>query len=618
MIYFVGNNSLISDDRIKEAKLQDVIQFLESDSQRIMGVDTETEGMFDFDNKVIMLQIGNEKDQYVIDTRVVDISPLKFYFESDNFTKIFWNAKFDINFIRFSFGFRTQGVHDCFLVECLLNAGKENAELNLNAASIKYNGKQLNKSVRNKFVGLGGVPFTTNQIVYGAEDVEGLITIKNKQDKEIKKYSMENAVYLENKAVIAIAEVEYNGIKLDINKWIEVAAKTEQLTNDYVRILDDIVLNDTRLSRFIPPGIQTNLFDFEERRIKINWGSPKQKLEVLKTLLPELENSDIRELLRYRHEPLVAKLIELSKYKKLAESFGRDFLKFINGNTGRVHQSIWQILATGRMSSSDPNMTQIPSKGELAELIRAAFIPEEGNVFVGGDFSGCELRIIADQSGDPVWIEAFKNNEDLHSKLACLTFDITLDKVSTPTPFKPSITYRDVQKTINFGLAYGMSEFKLSKTIDVDVETARKIIDKFFSQVPLVKRYLKRSATFGIRNLYVQTPRPYNRTRFFEDPKGDFKLIGSIERASMNMPVQGANADIIKSALVLISTYIKVHGLNVKIVNVIHDELITECPREMAEEWREIMNNLMVQAAEIVVKNVPMKVDCKISDYWKK
>jgi DNA polymerase-1 len=155
--------------------------------------------------------------------------------------------------------------------------------------------------------------------------------------------------------------------------------------------------------------------------------------------------------MKYRNMPIIAAMLEYSKQKKLSDSFGYDFLKYINPQTHRVHQDIWQILDTGRMSSSEPNMTQIPSKGVLAKKIRAAFIAEEGHKFVGADFSACELRIIAAGSLDPVWLDAFHNGEDLHGKLACLTFGIPPEDILKPTPFKSDMTYRDVQKTINFG-----------------------------------------------------------------------------------------------------------------------------------------------------------------------
>lgn len=364
MIYIVSNIPLIEDSRFKEASIQDVAKFMES--RKTVAVDTETEGFFDFDNDVIMLQVGDCVDQYVIDTRGLDISLLKPYFESNTITKVFWNAKFDINFLRHSFGFRVNNVYDCFLAESLLNAGYKDAKLSLGAGAIKYCNKVLNKEVRNKFTNLEGIPFNSSQIVYGAEDVEYLLKIKEIQERLIEEQDLERVLYLENNAVLAIADIEYNGICIDTQRWIEVAVKTEALTDEYIGKLDSIVLNDARLSRFVPPGIQGNLFGYEERRLHINWGAPKQKLKILHTIGVDVDSTDISELIPYRHFPLVGMLIEYSKYKKLSESFGRDFLKFVNPLTNRIHQSIWQILSTGRMSSREP-LVGLHKLGELRE-----------------------------------------------------------------------------------------------------------------------------------------------------------------------------------------------------------------------------------------------------------
>ena len=619
MIYFIGPPELIVNDAIRTATLEDLIVWLED--KTIVGVDTETEGFFDFSNEVIMLQIGDAKDQFVIDTRVTNVSRLKPFFESSTLVKVFWNAKFDVNFIRFSFGFRTSGIHDCFLAECLLTAGKTDAQLSLAAASIKYNNRSLNKETRNKFVNLGATPFTYNQIKYGAEDVEGLIPIKTKQDEILEMWMLNNTMKLEDKVVAVLADIEYNGMLLDPYKWIEVAKKTEKGCDEYIGVLDSIVLNDPRLSRFVPDGIQGNLFGYEERRIKINWGSPKDKLKVLNVIGIDVESSDVRALLTYRDEPLVAALIDYSKQKKLAESFGRDFIKYVNPITNRVHQNIWQILSTGRMSSREPNLTQIPSKGDMGKEIRGAFIASPGYKYVGGDLSQAELRIIADQSGDPLWIDAFISGGDLHSILASLVFNIPIEDAKKPTPFKPDITYRDVQKTINFGLAYGMSEYKLSATIDVSIEVARDIISRFFEKVPLVKKYLDDLGASAVARFSARTPKPFYRIRLFDQPEigeNSFKVLGSIERAGKNHPIQGCCADIVKIALVLIKEHIDEHNLDIRIVNVIHDEIITECAESLAEEWRETMGTLMSSAAKVVLKKVPMEVDCKITDYWKK
>jgi len=193
------------------------------------------------------------------------------------------------------------------------------------------------------------------------------------------------------------------------------------------------------------------MFDYVQAKTEINWASNQQKLAVCQKIEPLMISVGDRELQRIKSKhPIVKTLISYNKYKKLQSSFGKKFLDFVDVDS-RIRASIWQILSTGRISVSEPNLNQIPSKGDLAKVIRSCFIPEAGYKIVGGDFSGMELRIIAEFSKDPVWLNAFKDGQDLHSVLCAMTFGIPIEDVKKETPFKKGVTYRDVQKTINFG-----------------------------------------------------------------------------------------------------------------------------------------------------------------------
>lgn len=228
-----------------------------------------------------------------------------------------------------------------------------------------------------------------------------------------------------------------------------------------------------------------------------------------------------------------------------------------------------------------------------------------------------ELRIIANFSKDPIWVDAFNAGKDLHSELCALTFDIPIEDVPKPTPFKPGIAYRDVQKTLNFGLAYGMSHYKLADTIDVSEEVAKSIIATFFSKVPKVQQFLTMLGERGKKNFQIRTAPPYGRIRFFKRAY-DFKNLGEIERASKNMPIQGTNADITKLALIRARRVIKAGDLPVMLVHTVHDEIITETVETYAEEWKPILTGIMNDAAKVVLTNVPVKTDVKISQSWPK
>lgn len=232
----------------------------------------------------------------------------------------------------------------------------------------------------------------------------------------------------------------------------------------------------------------------------------------------------------------------------------------------------------------------------------------------------CELRIIAEFSKDPVWTQIFKSGGDLHSELCAMTFDIPLSQVKQPSRFKPDLKYRDIQKTINFGLAYGMSEYKLADTIEQPVDIARQIIDSFFSKVPKVKQFLDRLGYLAKTRGFIRTPKPYGRIRWFEgyENTDDFKRQGEIDRAGRNTPIQGGNADMTKLALVMLYKEIKKNKYPVKIVMQVYDEIQTEADEEFAEEWAPIMSQIMKDAAAVILKNIPMEVDCGVFDHWSK
>lgn len=230
-------------------------------------------------------------------------------------------------------------------------------------------------------------------------------------------------------------------------------------------------------------------------------------------------------------------------------------------------------------------------------------------------------------SKDPLWVDTFKAGGDLHSVLCSETFDIPISDVKTPFYANKDLTFRDVQKTINFGLAYGMSEFKLADTILVSVKEARDIIDKFFSKVRKVEKFLNSNGMFARKNGYMFTPMPYNRVRLFPKwnylkdnpgiPESD-KWLGSIERAGKNSQIQGCNGDIIKRALVDTNSYIQSSNIDAFLLLSVYDEIQSEANRNIAEDWRDTLQSIMIKAAEVVLKEVPVVVDVKITECWEK
>jgi DNA polymerase-1 len=616
MIYLVtANNQLFDNEDYTVIDKLEAFNIL-NEIQEIQ-LDTETTGFDPHTGKLLTQQFGITDKQFVIDNKTIDPLYFKSILEDRDRLFILQNAKFDLRWF-LKYGINIKNVYDTFLAECILTTGLDKRQLGLDALALKYCNVVLDKSIRGNIHREG----LTNRVVkYCADDVKCLSEIKTKQLVAIDKFKLNNVLDLENKVVRVFAKMEFTGVNLNQEKWLDVAKITEQGTLDIEAKLDNILLSEPKLKAFQPRYTQTNLFDFKERQLDINWGSAKQKLQILRTLGFNTETTGDRflQVNKKKHE-LVHELINYNKYNKLASAFGRKFLKFINKDTKKLHYNVWQILKTGRISVSEPNLSQIPSKGELGKEIRSCFIPQKDYVIVGGDYSGMELRIIAEFSKDPLWVNSFIEGKDLHSVLCSATFDIPVTDVKSPFPGKPDITYRDIQKTINFGLAYGMSKFKLADTMQITVDEADAIIQKFFKVVPDVEKFLTKLGNFAKKNGYITTPPPYSRVRWFEgyEDKEDFKNLGVIERAGKNMPIQGCNGDIIKLALIKVQDYIDENNLPINILLSVYDEIQTECPINLADQWKVELDRLMIEAAKHVIKTVPVIVDCKISPYWQK
>ena len=629
MITFVTQTTSLSDS-YKLGTIQDVVDYCST--KTVLGVDTETEG-FDFTcKKMIMFQIGDEDHQFVIDTRFVSIEPLRHILESKKIIKIFHNAKFDYKFIKKWSNIECEGVYCSFLVERILSCGRH-IGYGLKDLCKRYLNVELNKEIRNQFIGLSGQAYRDDQIVYGAKDVEYLCKIRKLQLPKIEEFKLQNVVDLENEAVLAFADIEYNGIDIDKDKWEIIAKASEQEALAMRDDLDNLVMSTTELSDFVLDYLQGDLFTPTEdiRKVGVKWTSPTQVLKVFKKLVPELEDVNGKKMYKYRRQHKIIDLYVKYKEKmKLATSYGSDFFKFVSSD-GKIHTQFNQILDTGRVASKRPNMQQIPADNKF----RNCFLASDGWCFVSSDYSSQELNVIAFGSKDPVWINALEQGQDLHSVCADLVYgqewidtaedDCSYMKNKSKCKCPKHGKLRTNVKTINFGLAYGMGPHKLADTLDISIKEAETLIDKYFEAFPSIGGFLDKLGSFGKKYGYIKTFPPYNRRRWFptwypriyQDKSQAFEL-GSIERASKNTPIQGASADMTKKAMILIREYIKENNVPVKIVMTVHDQVDTICQNDYAEEWVTKLTELMEQAALEVVTNGLLKADTNISKSWEK
>ena len=627
-VRFIGPDRQFS--KFSSTTIEECVEYCAS--KRILGVDTETEGFSFITKKMIMFQIGDMDRQYVIDTRFQSIEPLRHVLESKDIVKVFHNAKFDYKFIR-AVGICTENVWDTFLVEKILHCGKDNVRFSLAHVVKRYLNKTLSKEVRNQFVGLTGQPFTDNQVLYGAKDVVYLLGIVEHQQEVLDRYNLNDVAKLENDAVLAFSDIEFEGVNIDQQEWLAISSEVEVDMKEVEKGMDDTILEDKRFESFVSNYVQGDLFtDFADlRKIDVSWSSPKQVLEVFQVLIPELEKVDGKLLYKYRKKhPIIPAYIKYKEQAKVVSAYGKAFLEHVHSD-GKIHTSFNQILNTGRVSSREPNMQQMPASNKFRNCMKAP----EGWVFVSSDYSSQELNVIAYGSQDPVWLEALKESQDLHSVCAALVYgdkwtdaaedDCAYMKNKSKCNCPGHKSLRTKVKTVNFGLAYGMGPNKLADTIESSLGEAKELIEQYFKVFPNIGNFLTKLEKFGVKYGYARTYPPYNRRRWFSEwfrgigAEPSLKgIAGTIGRASKNTPIQGASADMTKLALVLIRDFISETNAPVKIVMTVHDQIDTVCSKEYAKEWKVKMTDLMEEAALKIIPNGLLKAETNISECWEK
>jgi len=615
-------------NKASDTSLLNVVEYCK-DKQQI-GVDTETTGLSFTNNNIIMLQIGDQDTQYIIDVREIDVTPLKDILESKQIVKILHNAKFDVNFIK-KFNINCENVYDTMLAERILTCGKK-LSVSLKETVKRRLQIELSKETQKSFINHTGA-FTDDQIAYGAKDIQLLSKLFKSQENSIKHHKLENTVKLENEAVLAFADIEYNGIHIDKEQWKKLEDKSRLKAKALEICLDNIVIEDDKYKEFLYKYIQADMFTPLEdlRTVNIKWTSPKQVLEVFQTTIPTLTNVNGKELYTFRkNNELIDTYINYKEAMKLLTSYGEKFLENVRVDN-KIHTSFHQILDTGRVSSSKPNMQQIPADNAF----RNCFTAPKGWSFVSADYSSQELNVIAFGSKDPVWLNALEEGQDLHSTCAELVYGgLWMDsgeenctyfsrktKCSCPSHKK----LRTNVKTINFGLAYGMGPNKLAATLDISKDEATTLIDKYFKAFPAIKGFLDKLGNYGKKFGYIKTFPPYNRKRWFSNwypkiwhNKSSMLELGTIERASKNTPIQGASADMTKRALILMRDYIKEFNIPVQLVMTVHDQIDTICKDEYVGSWTIKMKELMEDAALEIVTNGLLKAEVTVSNCWEK
>ncbi len=427
---------------------------------------------------------------------------------------------------------------------------------------------------------------------YACEDADFTQRLRHVLEPKLIEYNLKKLFdEVEMPLVQVLMDMERNGVSLNVPLLGKMSKELE-------RRLDQLIENIYALARQ-----------------KFNINSTKQLADILfnKLKLPVIKKTktgpstdvDVLETLAKEHE-LPQKLLEYRQLTKLKSTYVDALPRLINSQTGRVHTSYNQtVAATGRLSSSDPNLQNIPIRTEIGRKIRKAFVPvDKDHVILDADYSQIELRIMAHLSQDPALMTAFQEEKDIHRETAALVFKVSPKEVTDDM--------RRRAKEVNFGIMYGMGPYGLASRLEIPQEEAEMFIINYFASYPKIQEFMIQAQEFARKNGYVTTL--LNRRRYLPDIQSDNRRVREFaERNAINTPIQGTAADLIKVAMIKIFNRLKAEKLATKMIIQVHDELVFEVPKGEVDLMKELVRKEMEQAIKL---SVPIKVDVGVGDNW--
>ena len=565
--------------------------------------DTETTGLKALEVELIGISFSWEigKGYYVsfpddqIETKAV-LEEFRSFFENTSIEKIGHNLKYDIKVLS-NYGMPVKGnLFDTMIAHYLINPDMRHgmdilAETYLNYQPVSIT-KLIGKKGKNQ-LSMRDVPIK-DQTEYAVEDADITLQLKKHFIEELKKgnvIKLFNEIELPLVSVLTAMEIE--GINLN----------TDFLKELSIHLTDDI----NRLEKTI----------FEQAGEEFNIASPKQLGIVLfenmklvdkpkKTKTGQYSTAeDVLSNLSKDHT-IIANVLEYRQFKKLQSTYVDALPNEINPTTGRVHTAYAQaVAATGRLSSTNPNLQNIPIRTERGKQVRKAFIPRDKNyVLLAADYSQIELRIIAALSEEETMIEAFKNGEDIHASTAAKVFNVPINEVTRDQ--------RSNAKTVNFGIIYGVSAFGLSNQTDLTRKESKELIDLYYETYPKLRNYMSAQVDFARDHGYVETV--LQRRRYLKDINSRNAIVrGAAERNAVNAPIQGSAADIIKIAMINIFKRFEKEGFKSKMLLQVHDELVFDAHKDELHIIKPIIKYEMEHAFDMIV---PLDVEMGIGENW--
>lgn len=594
------HNYLLIDD---EKKLQDFLA--DALQQKEICFDTETTGTDAMMAELVGLSFAwKAGEAYYIPVQAESapakalLEQLRPLFERQDVLWIGQNIKYDLLMLK-NYGFDLVGNHfDTMLADYAI---EPEAKRNMDLLAIKYLHYQpvsIETLIGKKGKGQGNMRDVPVELVkdYAAEDADITLQLKQVFEPMVKEKGVEDLFYkVENPLAPVLADMEFEGVKIDVDFLQEYS---KELARE-IRIAEESV--------------------YQQAGVQFNLASPKQLGEVLfdKMKLDDkakrtktgqyATGEDVLQKLRVRHQ-IVDDILVFRELSKLKSTYSDSLPQMVNPKTGRVHTSFNQsVVVTGRLSSINPNLQNIPIRTDRGREIRKAFVARNADyTLLSADYSQIELRVVAAISGDENMIEAFRAKKDIHRATAAKVYGVTEDEVT--------FEMRRNAKAVNFGIIYGQSAFGLAENLGISRTEAKTIIDNYFAQYHSIKKYMEESRKFAQENGYVQTLMG-RRIKLADINSANQTVRGFAERVAINAPIQGSAADMIKLAMINIHRELKAQGFKTRMILQVHDELVFEVLKEETEQVKKVVLECMENAL-VLPNEVPVIAECGTGHNW--
>ena len=583
-----------------EDKINDFLRIILT--KEIISLDTETTGTDAMSAELVGMSFSYKENQafYVPvpqdreeAQKIVD--KFKPVFENEKSIKVGQNIKYDM-IVLANYGVAIKGqMFDTMIAHYVLQPELHHGMDYLAEVYLKYDTIKIEELIGAKGKNQRNMRdlSPTDIYKYACEDADVTLKLKNILEKELETNGVKELFEeIEMPLVPVLAYIERNGVRIDT----EALKETSRHFTIRMREIEEEIykLAGTEFNVSSPKQVGEVLFD----RLKIVEKAKKTKTGQYVT------SEEVLESLKGKHE-IVGKILEHRGLKKLLGTYIDALPELINPKTGRIHTSFNQtVTATGRLSSSNPNLQNIPVRNDDGKEIRKAFIPDDGCEFFSADYSQIELRIMAHLSEDENMIEAFREEQDIHAATAAKIYKINIDEVTREQ--------RSKAKTANFGIIYGISVFGLAERLNVERKEAKELIDGYFENYPKVKAYMDESIRSARDKGYIETI--FKRKRYLPDINSRNAVVrGYAERNAINAPIQGSAADIIKVAMIRIYKRFMDEGIKSKMILQVHDELNFSVLREEKEKVQQIVISEMEAAYKM---KVPLLADCGWGQNW--